>query len=290
MNRTPIQVPQFEAWPTPTRNCIRIALRTKRTTDFASLVQMSSGAVSASTTLTDAWPYKSAAFIPREPWRELPNELADVIIGNDIYEPRCGLIEVDQDVLEDLERIKVDFPPEQAAITGIPRERLSPLLTYLERELEACEPSIVHGAVWDRPGLETVTYNPRSGHFLGLHLDSWDAKTLEERLTARTRICVNLGPAVRSFVFVPIRLLDIEFALQRINPVYPRRQADELIPAFFATFDAVPVIRLNVKPGTAYFADTDNMLHDGSSKLANLPSLHYTIRGRFAAFARPSAT
>ena len=43
----------------------------------------------------------------------------------------------------------------------------------------------------------------------------------------------------------------------------------------------MPVLRLLVKLGYGYFADTDNIFHDASTIGIELPNTMFAVRGRF---------
>jgi hypothetical protein len=150
------------------------------------------------------------------------------------------------------------------------------IVAYLCDRLGATEAPVVHGGKWDQPGLETVTYNSRERCFLGMHLDSWDAETLGRR-HSRTRVSINFGPSRRHFLFVPVPLSGIRDALERLS-LTRYRDLHEFISSYFATFPHVPIVRLTLEPGQAYIADTDNMIHDGSSLGATEPTFHFTFR------------
>ena len=103
---------------------------------------------------------------------------------------------------------------------------------------------------------------------------------MSERPHARTRVCVNLGPDKRAFLFVP-------FAPRSISKSIVKDLAGVNRRSFFAQFffanPSTPVLRLVLAPGEAYFADTDNLIHDGCTTVATRPTTYYTVRGRFAA-------
>jgi hypothetical protein len=240
-------------------------------------IAISSGTLSAVAVPELAIKYIETAAIPNEPWRPLSQDILSAIaLRHATRSPRCGLFR-----LEDQVRAQACAIATARHIDETRRDNFSFLLAYLERRFAAMEASKVHGATWDEPGLHTVTINPGIGKFLGLHLDSWDGITYESRDASRTRICINLGPTCRSFVFLPIGLRDAALALSRAAPATRCKNASDVLQAFFCVFPDFPVFRVSLDSGMGYYADTDNLIHDGSSVLANSPCLHYTIRGRF---------
>jgi hypothetical protein len=163
---------------------------------------------------------------------------------------------------------------------------IAALFEHLALRLGAREPVAHNGGKWDPPGLETVTVDPHRSDYLGLHLDSWEGRSYAARKTARTRVCVNLGPQKRWFLFVGLSLPTIAEAIRAKRNDEFLLEPNELVHAFFREFPDFPVSRLAVDPGQAYFADTDNLIHDGSSFGAAGWTFHYTIRGHFDRLSR----
>lgn len=247
------------------------------------LMQMALGTTLVAPDATRRIEYVEQARIPKRRWLPLTRELRTVaLVSRSGTRPRCGLFALENSLFEELKYITTEYPPERNEREGIPTHLFNNVVEYLDRHFKAMEPSIVHGATWDSPGLDTVTVNHQIGRLLGLHLDSWDGITFSERDQSRTRLCVNIGPEFRSFIFVPIRLRDAAVAVVRAQGGHRDPDVCDVIPDFLSLFSNFPVFRLNVPPGMGYFADTDNLIHDGSSLLAKRPSLHFTVRGRYA--------
>jgi hypothetical protein len=51
--------------------------------------------------------------------------------------------------------------------------------------------------------------------------------------------------------------------------------------AFMSTFPDYPIVRLRLRPGEAYIAPTENVLHDGSSTGVRAINQYLSMRGRF---------
>lgn len=221
---------------------------------------------------TRAGPYAHGARIPAEPW--LP--VCDAAWTQDLSaRPRVGVMKLRDEVMAPLlamantGMLGCDGPVRARALSVL-RSELLKRLGYVGGEVA------VHGVTGHPPGLETVTLrDPRGGRFLGLHLDSWDGVTLEQRLAARTRVCVNLGPDTRHFLWIPVTISELAQATSLAADA-PVSAADCLNACARA-----PVFRLSLRPGDAYIADTDALLHDGSSSNARVETFHYTLRFHF---------
>ncbi|MGF9763987.1 hypothetical protein AAII07_53635 [Microvirga sp. 0TCS3.31] len=131
----------------------------------------------------------------------------------------------------------------------------------------------------DPPNLLTVSNDRRSGLYVGLHIDYWDALPLEKRQLSRSRLCVNIGNTKRYFLLVNLTIAQMLELLESKGD-----QAELIEPAhigqrFLVENPGYPVIRLRIEPGEAYLAPTENMLHDGSSHLIMVATEHVAVQG-----------
>jgi hypothetical protein len=130
--------------------------------------------------------------------------------------------------------------------------------------------------------LQTVTVHPQSRELVGLHLDNWFRLPLRRRHEAPNRICLNLGCQDRYFLF-------LNLSIRRMYGAVRRRVAGQLHPMavgrhFMTLFPSYPVVRLRIRPGEAYIAPTDNLIHDGSSCDMSVADLSLSLLGRFAPY------
>jgi hypothetical protein len=120
-------------------------------------------------------------------------------------------------------------------------------------------------------GLATVTRDPESGHFVGLHIDTFHGNYDAARSLAGNRVSVNIGAGPRWFLFVPLPLRELHGRSGVQDP-----QAD-VVTGFLRANPNQAVLRLRVDPGEAYIAPTESMIHDAASGAAE--DLHVTGRG-----------
>lgn len=158
------------------------------------------------------------------------------------------------------------------------RTAARPLEDYLSERFGATEPVVIHGLNYAMGGLETVTVNPSTNRYIGLHIDSWDGTSFEERRTARTRISVNVGDAPRYLLVLNMPFDEGARLIQEaLNlPSLPRPY--RVMPTLFWLFPEIPVLRIEIGPGEAYVADTDNLIHDASTLPSSEPAFHCTFR------------
>lgn len=124
----------------------------------------------------------------------------------------------------------------------------------------------------DRPNCDTVTVDMTTGQLIGLHLDSWSSRQGTLGRGGHLRVALNLGPGDRYFLFCP------DFAL--------RASFDDAATAFMlasfkrrAQVGAVDTFRLRIRPGQAYVANTDALIHDASTSGLAKPCFSLQLRG-----------
>ena len=128
-------------------------------------------------------------------------------------------------------------------------------------------------------GKDTVTTDPHTRQFIGLHVDSWDRLPIADRRNASNRICVNVGHSPRYFLFVNRSLAAIESALGFDQLNVTGANPTEIARSFLCRFPNYPVLRIQVDPDEAYIAPTENIIHDGSSSESTGCTGHVTLRG-----------
>jgi hypothetical protein len=223
--------------------------------------------------------YSAGAYIPVDQWvrRPAPDPLPALSI------PRCGLFRLPSFCKENWIRASLWEAVDAARYANATVELTRGIISELCDLFGALEAPLSHGVASNQGGEPTVTFDEARNNFPGLHVDSWEGGTLGERSLSRTRLCVNLGPGDRFFLYVPLTLQQIKRSLPRSVWDFCLSDTGELIRQFFKHYPDAPVMRLTVPPGSGYFADTDNMIHDASTLGIELSNTHFTLRGRFRA-------
>lgn len=139
-------------------------------------------------------------------------------------------------------------------------------------------------------GLETVTIDSKTGLRTGLHVDSWSTLPLRSRAQARPRVCANFGWSNRYLLFVPLPVDQLVTGNIAMFASWARKRcgaelADALGTAFsdrfLHEFPSLPVARLCIRPGEAYIAPTENLIHDGSSSGAETVDVSCHVWARY---------
>jgi hypothetical protein len=134
------------------------------------------------------------------------------------------------------------------------------------------------------PGLPTASraYPNGDGPYVGLHIDSWSSVSWAEKLSAPpTRLCVNLGPEPRYFVFHPVVIDNLCSDDQTVTP-------EEAVREFLRRRKSESLYRLQIGPGEAYVAPTERFIHDATTVDKRYVDASVTLLGTFprAALAR----
>jgi hypothetical protein len=213
--------------------------------------------------------YRSGAFLPRGQFRnpsaeEVAALAYDRASGNE-RNRLIGILKLSSVLLDDLRAAKVDEGKisasalEEYPFTGL-RAELSPHWIVRGRFLAL-------GFAGNPPGFHTVTFDATASRFIGLHIDDLDELPIVRREESTNRLCVNLGEHARYLLFINVSALNMVRMLSGslAGDPYIRMRSTPLIHAFLNAFPDYPVARLEVGPGEAYLAPTENMIHDGST-------------------------
>ena len=223
--------------------------------------------------------YVDHAYIPRAPWIPFSDHQKESILGK----PKkvtlanvISIIDIDPNTIELLSEI---LKKENKSIDCT--DDFETCMTSLIDELQsyvAIEslPKFVgfKSGVFDIP---TVTWDRKYDNRPGLHIDSWDRHSANGRTRSSNRICINLGPCDRYFLFVNLGV-DVIQGLVQFNRNFEHTTAG-FVRNFFSQYPDHPVIKMKIKPGEAYVAPTEYIIHDAYSGKTSNSS--FTIRGHF---------
>jgi hypothetical protein len=126
------------------------------------------------------------------------------------------------------------------------------------------------------PSSLATTIHPVSRKYVGLHVDSFERRIVSELRQARNRLCVNLGPYGRWFLFSPVETTDVAAACG----LGPSAILNTIGFRQYAVSADLPIFRLRMEPGDAYIAPTERLLHDGQAENSERTCI-YTVMGYF---------
>ena len=133
------------------------------------------------------------------------------------------------------------------------------------------DPETFRGVARMEPNMSCVTVDPATDTLVGLHLDTFDRLAIAECRAGRNRISVNIGSQDRYFLFVPRQAHDLLDQLASSGLLEPHEVSQlwtdqrALVWQYFRAFPGTEILRLRVRPGEAYIAPTENIVHDGST-------------------------
>ena len=202
--------------------------------------------------------YQDDALVPEPRWEKVDPDWASLMRPPDSEKADCvGLIKFSAYDFQTLRRFVASFrgSKDTPAAVQLLKQTIRNYLT-IDGGFE------VLGVFASEAKLYTVTRN-KAKEFIGLHVDNWDNRSISTRTESRSRICVNLGPGHRYFLFSPVRFIDASVE-GGVNPDL-FSAATELGRTFLKNNPETPIFRLKLEPGFAYLAPTESTIHDGST-------------------------
>lgn len=254
--------------------------------DAAALLQVSQGTEPVSARPRVQGPFDPQARLPRGPWHRPPrlvtlpdDETPDdpghcvtlVDLGKEVVAPFQAL--GFHDALNPAEAWRLNDSPEAPDAL---RALVDRALTRLRGS-----PSRVSRVVPRLAGLQGVTVDcDKDGRYVGLHVDSWEGLSIAQRHLSERRLCINLGSGDRFLLFIDLGLASVVRALGDACPE-GRFSATDLARRFMVSHPNHPVLRLRIRPGQAYLAPTENLIHDASTEGQTGLDLSVVLSGHF---------
>lgn len=217
--------------------------------------------------------YEDGIYAPREDWRLLSGTELEVLQGRGAWNPCRDLrVFAIPDWLHrffwDLEPARFADGPEFAVTVDDPL--LNAFCTEATEALSALGlPPRKLNFRFQRRSSRSTTFDHELGSFVGLHVDNFERRPIDERHRSFPRMIVNLGHQPRNFVFVNLPLMELLLpaglahgaeTYRRFSWAYP------LAHAFMAAQPHYPALCLTLQPGEGYSAPTQNLIHDGSTR------------------------
>ena len=94
---------------------------------------------------------------------------------------------------------------------------------------------------------------------------------------------INLGSECRYFLFINLSITQIYDLVSKYHNIANKDNLGRtgLAIMFMELFPNYPVIKLRVNPGEAYIANTEHIIHDGSTKGTHHLDIFFTMRSIF---------
>lgn len=128
------------------------------------------------------------------------------------------------------------------------------------------------------PNQLTTTQNTKNNNLRpGMHVDSMEDLPLGTRLQSQRRIGLNRGPGLRFLLVGSVSIFDIADFSQRPSHYQPNTLDVREYANLSCAGEAPPLrcLWILLKPGMAYIAPTENIVHDGSTLGSRLDSTIY---------------
>jgi hypothetical protein len=274
----------------------RVRLAASLRDDGTPRIYVTQGVEDAAARVVNGMPYRAESIVPRGPWRRATEDEERGLVT---AEPSRGsgvtidVVRVSDAFLAPFRALGLDRTPSLEACKAVLRtaayaqavaDATPELFDLVESPegLKVLGTCVQHGGLWS-----TTTHVDADGSesFSGLHVDDWDRLEHGRRRDSRRQMCVNLGSEDRFFVFAPATVdeLDVARAHFATGDIYLG-----VGRALFASSPEARVCKVRVRPGEAYIAPTDNLVHDGTTVGNGAIDVNFSIRGHFGV-ATPGA-
>lgn len=259
-------------------------------------LELSAG-ITRAATLYPALPYRPRAFVPGLPWRKPTRGEMELLVsahGEEGPGDWIQLLRMPDEILERfaVQRAASDSIRQKADLRSLTesaecRETLAQAVEDVRRFAAPDGPLDGAGLFGNPPGLPTTTLID-ADHLNGLHVDNFSRATLPVRARSPNRIAINVGAGDRFLLYINLSLGRISSMLAdgaRRSLSSCDRGTTRLRFDFMDAFPHYPVVKLRIRPGEAYIAPTENIIHDGCTIGQRHFDLRFSVRGLF----RPAA-
>jgi hypothetical protein len=221
--------------------------------------------------------YERGSIVPKSPWRSAPNSEFSLLARTDIPGPGeiVRVVRFPDKILTSFHELlrKIDYTDRLAVgcVVGAAKGRkiYREFCEYFETLRQLYHQQGEHfgagGICIKEKDLLSVTTQPGTSTFIGLHVDNYYGYQMGGLRSAPVRICGNLGFDDRFFLFCPVSM-DRVWEIVRMEPdVEASFGPTRIARNYLAMHPEIEIVRLRVRPGEAYIAPTENLIHDGSS-------------------------
>ena len=255
--------------------------------NFFSRVRLSQGTCTVGEAGLAPADYKPGAIVPRSPWKSLSPSEANLLTRTTsaVRTDFVSVVRPPTDLVEQIRTLVGDagsgrFVPDFTARNG----NAELVESVADRLAESfCAPlrdRRTLGLDIERREPGTVTRDLSDNLKLGLHIDTWSKSHRADLLAAPNRMCLNIGTQSRYLIFSNILYHDA-LRLLGDHPDLDRRTPTDNARWFLALTPHYPVVRVEIRPGEAYIAPTDNLIHDGMNDGSAEPDVKFSVLGHF---------
>jgi hypothetical protein len=254
--------------------------------DLGSRLELSRGAVNASSIKLQNTRYTAYAHIPNGQWCRLTLDELDAAL-NQASEYDCKnsirVFTIPEETRKLFEMLQLGNAGSLQEINEMVAHQTDVLIKLEEqlqnmiKDYEMPSPekkTYIQGFFHSKPGYSTVTVD-RNQQYVGLHIDySVDLHKLYKTDTVN-RLCINIGKSARYFQYVNQNVNELERMINEkythdFRSGYESRDLPGIVEKFFKYYPDYAILKFRLEPYEAYIAPSDNMIHDGCSE--NMPS------------------
>jgi tryptophan halogenase len=252
-------------------------------------IELSNGTIAANKASLDH-AYHFGSIVPSGEWRRpTPKELVSLSKAGPLAGPLTfiGVVRPPPDVVkpmfEIVRRFSAETPSgEQIVWDGSSESEMMAASDQLFALYgDKTKTSRKLGLLVNRSGYVTITGDKFDKSRIGLHLDGWSELAPDRRGEAPNRLCINLGTEPRRLLYVNLTIGSIIEWLRSVELDVRGLGATDIGRLFLRTFSNYPVVSIEVRPGEAYVAPTEEIIHDGASDRMTSSDITFTMLGHF---------
>lgn len=228
--------------------------------------------------------------VPREDWLPLPADEFEALLSPcaALHSEAVTILKIEFGLLDEFHEtvlpaiVGSSDPNLTRRLIGGFSERV---LEDLNRRYQLCQ-SQERGVElnFSPAGSSSTAFNFETRRFMGLHIDNHERLPLMARGQAFQLLNINLGRTSRYFCFVDHTvpaLVDMLKINEEEFEVKYRHHTSRVKDLFLDQYADYPILRVEIAPGTAYIATTQNLIHDGATNKEGYDDISLLISGRF---------
>jgi hypothetical protein len=234
--------------------------------------------------------YRTPAVAPVEDWRPpTPAELGQLLAAPDAVQPLApeltiSVLAMPEAVLAPFARLDLRHADSVAACKALLdspayADAVGEAVFELWPYFESPDGVRLLGTCVQAPNLRTTTTHRDTGgaySFSGLHIDDWSARPIAQRGDCDRQMSINLGRSDRFLMFIAVPAAEIA---RRIDG-HGLGTYTEVGAEFLRRHPDCELVKVRVRPGEAYIAPTENLIHDGTTRGSATPDITLNLRGR----------
>lgn len=209
--------------------------------------------------------YLEKSIIPKDVWKEIV--LDNYEKAKESYDNKLFIINTPPSLKMIFDNIDIEMIYELGLTEYIKQnfqlfEDLKVMTVEFLLKISLVENFKIHGLYVNPSNKSTIAFNEKINKFIGLHIDNSLNRKVNE-FDRPNRICFNISEESRFLIYSELKSSDL-FEMAKCKNFRIVNDMD-LVQFLYEYFPNHPLYKVEIKPGQAYIAPTDILIHDGST-------------------------